>query len=266
MNEVKIICGWDLKLNFYHEKNVEVYVNEIPNTKKEDVIRFVLIIEPPEISNLNNQIILSYNNGYFDYLMTHDNDLLNMIPNSHLFEFGTCWIKDYNFPTKTFSVSTLVGGKSMVEGHRLRHQIWLNENKITNIPTRFFNSSNFSNGVNNGFHHPTIGISKTPLFNSQYYICIENVKRDNWFTEKLIDCLQTKTIPIYWGCPNINKWFNIDGFIICENINDMINKINSLTPETFEKMQPYIEENYNKSKQFIDINVRIEEFVKNKLK
>ena len=37
----------------------------------------------------------------------------------------------------------------------------------------------------------------------RYHFCIENIKRDYWFTEKLIDCFVTGTIPIYWGCPSI---------------------------------------------------------------
>ena len=52
----------------------------------------------------------------------------------------------------------------------------------------------------------------------------DNQKTDNWFTEKVIDCFQTKTIPIYIGCPNIDKYFDTRGMIICNNINDLIQK------------------------------------------
>jgi hypothetical protein len=28
---------------------------------------------------------------------------------------------------------------------------------------------------------------------------------DNWLTEKIIDCMLTGTVPIYWGAPNIHE-------------------------------------------------------------
>ena len=40
---------------------------------------------------------------------------------------------------------------------------------------------------------------KTELFiDSMFHIAIENNKAINYFTEKLIDCFVSKTIPIYW--------------------------------------------------------------------
>ena len=38
-------------------------------------------------------------------------------------------------------------------------------------------------------------------------ICIENCSQQNYFTEKITDCLLAKTLPIYWGCPNISDFF-----------------------------------------------------------
>jgi hypothetical protein len=36
-----------------------------------------------------------------------------------------------------------------------------------------------------------------------FHIAVENVKIDNWYTEKISQSFATKTVPIYWGCPNI---------------------------------------------------------------
>ena len=63
----------------------------------------------------------------------------------------------------------------------------------------------------------------------RFSIVIENCKRDYWFTEKLIDCLRTGTIPIYWGCPSIGDFFDIRGFILFDDINDLENILNNLT-------------------------------------
>jgi hypothetical protein len=41
----------------------------------------------------------------------------------------------------------------------------------------------------------------------KYHIAIENYRREWYYTEKIINPLQCGTIPLYWGCPNINDIF-----------------------------------------------------------
>ena len=52
-------------------------------------------------------------------------------------------------------------------------------------------------------------------FVSQYkfMICFENTSQPNYFTEKLVNAYMTGTIPIYWGCPNIDEFVNTDAFL-----------------------------------------------------
>lgn len=262
MKNIKIYCSWDLKFDLYHEKQIELYVDSIPRgVVPPDTIRIIFLLEPVEILNLNPFIKEAYEEGSFNYLFTHNEELLNTIPNAHLFEFGTTWVKAYNFPKKEFGVSTLVGGKLMAPGHHLRQKLWFKQNRIKNVPTKFYLSGNFG-GIENYNNNPILGQDKSPLFDTQFHICIENTKRNNWFTEKLIDCLQTKTIPIYWGCPNIANWFNMDGFIIVDSLEDIVNACNSLTPETYESKIAAVEENFEKSKKFATISDRLIEKIK----
>lgn len=261
MKKIKIYCNWDLKIDLYHEKQIELYVDSIPKDKKpKDLIRFVFLLEPPEISNilygkLNNTIHQYQDN--FDYVFTHNNSVLERLLNkSFLFEYGTTWINNFNLETgKIFEISTLVGGKNMVDGHKLRHKVWVSQNEIK-TPTKFFLSGNFG-GIGNYNNNPVLGVDKKPLFNSQFHVCIENVKRDNWFTEKLIDCLQTKTVPIYYGCPNIGNWFDTRGFFIVNNLDDIINVCNNLDDKTYNNMMPYIEFNFEESKKYTNIAERL---------
>lgn len=51
-------------------------------------------------------------------------------------------------------------------------------------------------------------------------IAIENSSQKNYFTEKLIDCFMTWTMPIYWGCPNIFELFPKES-IRCINLDDL---------------------------------------------
>lgn len=257
MNNIKIFCSWDLKFDLFHEKQIELYVDQIPNSLMPDnTIRFVFLLEPIDILNLNNHAIQGYSNNTYNYLFTHNAELLNTVPNSMLFEFGTTWIKDYHFPDKKHEVSTLVGGKLMASGHHLRQKLWFKENRIKSIPTKFFLSGSFG-GIENYNNNPVLGSDKSPLFDSQFHICIENTKRENWFTEKLIDCLQTKTVPIYYGCPNIGNWFDLRGMIVVDNLDEIIDVCNSLNGNTYNNMLEYVENNFEKSKKFATIDDRL---------
>jgi len=38
----------------------------------------------------------------------------------------------------------------------------------------------------------------------------------HYFTEKILDCFRTRTVPIYWGCTNIREHFEADGIIVLD--------------------------------------------------
>lgn len=46
----------------------------------------------------------------------------------------------------------------------------------------------------------------------KYSIVLENEYYPNWLTEKFSDCLLTYTYPIYYGCPNAEKYFDESAF------------------------------------------------------
>ena len=53
------------------------------------------------------------------------------------------------------------------------------------------------------------------LADYMFSVAIENA--DDWFTEKILDCFLTGTVPVYYGTPSITKWFNPDGIIYLED-------------------------------------------------
>jgi GH15 family glucan-1,4-alpha-glucosidase len=85
-----------------------------------------------------------------------------------------------------------------------------------------------------------------------FHIAIENTSMKNAFSEKLIDCFQTRTVPIHYGCPNISDYFNINGVIVVNNLSEIITACNKLTPKTYDDMLPAIEDNFNKSHDWCD--------------
>ena len=93
--------------------------------------------------------------------------------------------------------------------------------------------------------------SKEPLFDSQFSITIENTNLiNNAFSEKIIDCFQTKTIPIYYGPDNIGDFFNLDGIFHVKNLSEIIEICNNLSLETYNSKINAIEENHQLSMKY----------------
>ena len=51
----------------------------------------------------------------------------------------------------------------------------------------------------------------------KFHIAFENKERPGWCTEKLYDALVAGTVPIYWGDPRVEDYFNPQAFINARN-------------------------------------------------
>ena len=176
-------------------------------------------VEPEAI--IPRQEFLQTNWRSYKYILTYNEELLHL-PNARKYLFGTSWItpEEYNSikkEEKEFKISIIVGHKNQTIGHQLRQKI-LQENFL-----------NINYYVSNSRVHPgkeLVGPSKFKTFqNYQYQIVIENSQQKNYFTEKLLDCLITKTIPIYWGCPNIHEYFDTSEWIFFTDLEDLKTKL-----------------------------------------
>jgi hypothetical protein len=83
-----------------------------------------------------------------------------------------------------------------------------------------------------------------------FSIAIENLSHevdDYYFTEKIIDCFTTGTVPIYYGCPNIGKFFDKKGILIFENDEQLSNILDNLSMDLYYSMMDSIKHNYEVS-------------------
>jgi hypothetical protein len=128
---------------------------------------------------------------------------------------------------------------------------WLEQNKLQDFDILWHRSP------------PRVPDKNIFFTNAKFNIACENEVMNNMFTEKLIDCFKTKTVPIYYGCQNIEKYFNPLGIIQFNTIEEFKDIMNTLTPDTYDAMLPYVEENYERSKIYWQKNVyqRIEDIV-----
>lgn len=247
----KIHANWNFVSNFRYIKPIEIFVDRLPDTPKNNgVIRIIQIQESHNIRRIID--FIQNNQDKYDYVFTYLDELLKTNNKAIKFLCINTWIENYSYPNKKFGVSSLVGGKNFSEllGHSLRHELRKRQEEIK-IKKYFFSSTHGTDNDADYNTNPILGDKKDPLFDTMFHIVIENNSINNMFTEKLIDCFQTKTIPIYWGAPNINEYFNIKGMFIAKNIDEIIYICNNLTKENYENMKQYIDENYNNSMAYL---------------
>ena len=160
------------------------------------------------------------------------------------------------FP-KTFSISNLysAGATSKLkwsdpmefDGYKLRELFWKNK-ELIKIKKNFYTSSKREPNVPDKNPYPYS--YKDEIMESMFTLVIENTFESNWFTEKIIDCFRTYTVPVYFGCKNITQYFNKDGMILPTSMDDAINKINSLNEYSYEKMGNAIIDNFLRAKRY----------------
>ena len=245
------------------DKNVYIAV-ESPFACKTHGSKTVLIavVSEPDVISLNrNNFIKNCKN--YDMLLTHDEEILKACPNARLCVFGTTWIpksiyESIDITRKQPKISSLTGSKEFTPAHTYRKLLYTNQLNIP-LPITWFRSSR-DTLLPAYQHNPTVYDDKSVLFlDYQFSLAIENSRQTHYFSEKLIDCLITKTIPIYYGCPNIAEYFDIRGWIILEttDIRDLVDKLQDSLPNYNEYMDT-IEHNYQEAMKYKDYTENIQ--------
>jgi len=219
--------------------------------------------EPDAISHYRRMFIDNHKN--FDTILAHDEEILKACPNARQYVWGTSWISSstYNaidISRKQRKISCLTGMKELTPAHTYRKMLYKTQSSLFNrfLPITWFRSSNGPALPNFG-NNPIIGDFKDPLFlDYQFSVAIENCRENNYFTEKLIDCLLTKTIPIYYGCPNISTWFDTRGWIILETMSIQEFRAKCSKLPVYSNYINIINENFERAKQCILLSTNLQ--------
>lgn len=252
---------------------VEIHFTRMEDFESTDCFKVLVLSNESYMSpNRSSSNVVIDNHMKYDLILCTDDEILVFCENAYKFPYGSTWLNrgGINHPDglgryeegvdvfepkkKAFAVSFLASWYNTYRpGYNLRQQVWHKKNEIT-IPKNFYSSSKC---FINALPDPLPNGEKEVLFDSQYHVCIENYPVGNYFTEKLIDCFLTETIPVYWGCTNIGDYFNLDGMILFATIDELIDKMNDLTPDYYQERIRIIKENKQKAIKFANFDERI---------
>ncbi len=257
-------------------ESVSVTVDQNFDFADDSYLKVFLQAEPPVISHfryIQDTLVANRRSSFFDLVLGWYQPMLDSCPNSVLFPFGNCswfgtpsrscgsWSPQTEFPgPKEFGVSLMTTNKNWCPGHLLRNEAYAAlPERIGDLRTRKYRSLfNIPNGTSSiGADGPKI--DKAPFIAPyQFGVEAENCQVRNYFSEKLIDRLIVRSVPLYWGCPNLGDFFNMDGIIPFKDTRDLLRRLGQLTPRTYQEMLPAIEDNHARAVALASIWDRID--------
>jgi glycosyltransferase involved in cell wall biosynthesis len=189
-----------------HEYDYWVALNDVPEevTVKCGKDNTILVTGEPESVHVYHDDFAKQ----FKHLITCQRPIKH--PNPHYFEQGLPWFpnKDYDELSKIRDVkkekliSVITSNKMDTEGHRKRYEF------VMALKEHFGDKLDlFGRGIKD-FDDKWDVIAPY-----KYSINIENSVYDDYFTEKLTDCYLSNTLPLYYGCPNLEKYFDKDAYV-----------------------------------------------------
>jgi hypothetical protein len=142
--------------------------------------------------------------GIYRKIFVHNYDLLKLHAS---FEYvppaaNFTWVKERKIYEKNKLISMISSGKNFTESHRKRN------NFLNRLSNQYKNIDYY------GRYFNPFGTKEEVLSDYMFSIAIENDNYSNYYTEKIMDCFATGTIPIYSGTPEISKLFDQSGIII----------------------------------------------------
>ena len=230
--------------------------------EENDNFKVLIVNTEPSVLKITFEDLIPIHQ-FFDLIIAFDTRF-KIFPNAVIEPWGALLANNYP-RKKEFSASFVfsLGAAKMVMMGGYRERIhFLNKLDQIQIPMRAYRGKNVSADVDPGGHLPLMdGGEKDCLFESMFSVAIENEREPNWFTEKLLDCFATFTVPIYYGCQNVSDHFDPGGIIVVENSDEMVEKINNLTVVDYWRRVEAMNNNFYKSQRYWDIFLRFRRLI-----
>lgn len=223
------------------------------HSKVDAKIKIGLLLEVPSIYDHANQFdakmfhpykwLLDNNCRHFDYLIGPFKFLQDWIGKDKYRYVPAPWCRipreSFGLYEKERMLSIIASFKTWLCGHKIRHD----------VISKFRNRMDvFGNGYNTVIddHGKIIGLA--PYY---FTFVILNVDMDDAFSEALTDALAVGTIPIFWGTKNIGKYFNPDGIIQFNEVEELDKIIPSLSKELYMSKIEAVKDNIERARSYM---------------
>jgi hypothetical protein len=165
------------------------------------------LTESKEVDPVSNSLLINEYKNFIDnytYIFTHNKKMLDLHEKIKWVPAECTWVRYPKIYEKNKLISAVIGDN--IWGDESRKRFNFSESIKTSLDL-------FGNGRN------PIKYREDGLKDYMFSICWENSIYPGYFTEKILDCFATGTIPIYRGDPEIGSVFNMDGIILLEDFN-----------------------------------------------
>lgn len=181
----------------------------------------------------------------FDYVLTHDPKLIHLDNALPCPWVGSCLVDDTTKinPVKDkmvsliFSLTPVQNDNLESNGYQMRKDI-VERYKDTGKIDMY------------GKFVKHVDKKEDALLDYRFSLAVENFVGEEgetgeyYFTEKILDCFHTRTIPIYYGNSGWSKWFDPNGVLTFETVDELDEILENLSEELYESMRDAIEFNY----------------------
>lgn len=207
----------------------------------------------PQVDNLNSKLKIAhleepycFTHQYYNYVMqnidkfdlvfTHHEEFVGIHEKIKYYPFGAVSIKreDFDVYPKNKHCSIIASQKNFLHGHSLRHEV------IKKLDPEVYT-------IKQG---EPFEYKLKYLKDYRFSIVIENSKRDYYFTEKIIDCFKTGTVPIYWGCPSIGDYFDETGIITWSTMEELMSILENLSEKDYTDRLDAINANFHEANKY----------------
>ena len=171
----------------------------------------------------------------FLQVWTHDEAL--GVPNARWVPQAGTWIApgDRAVHRKTRLCSFIASSKATAPGHRLRQEA------RARLPATV-----------DAYGHGFVELAEKVdgLREHAFSIAIENCRVDTYFSEKLVDCFLTGTVPVYWGSREVARHFDAAGILAFDTVDELLDVVAGLDLDAYERMLPAVRRNFERAKAF----------------
>ena len=250
------LCCNVLSLDFYG-KEKQIYITD---DDEDDFTHAIILNKAMPILNIPKQNVIGLACEPYDFLQIDETFIeyakkniskyfigdKYQLPEPFIEYFGYMWftrpIKEITNKNKIMSI--VLSNKKFAPGHLYRHQL---VKKIIEyrLPIHIYGKGSYeyikkSNYVRGSF------LKSEPYEDYLYTIAIENFRSNHYFSEKIITPIMYNCSPIYFGCRNIQNYFN-DVLLLSGNVTVDIQNLIVILNNPFKYYRKMYSEQHEKN-------------------